>query len=37
MESAQVEMLIATLEIQKPELKASDIFTIGTGLLASVR
>nr|XP_015833217.1 PREDICTED: uncharacterized protein LOC103312264 isoform X3 [Tribolium castaneum] len=37
LESAQVEMLIATLTIQKPEVKVSDIFTIGTGLLASVK
>nr|XP_008190686.2 PREDICTED: uncharacterized protein LOC103312264 isoform X2 [Tribolium castaneum] len=36
LESAQVEMLIATLTIQKPEVKVSDIFTIGTGLLASI-
>jgi hypothetical protein len=37
LESAQIEMLITTLTLQKPQLKASDIFTIGTGLLASVR
>ncbi|KAF2905295.1 hypothetical protein ILUMI_00889 [Ignelater luminosus] len=35
-EAAQVEMLITTLNIQKPVLRASDIFTVGTRLLASV-
>ncbi|KAF2893178.1 hypothetical protein ILUMI_12994, partial [Ignelater luminosus] len=34
-EAAQVEMLITTLTIQKPVLRASDIFTVGTRLLAS--
>lgn len=29
--------MITTLIIQKPVLKASDIFTVGTRLLASVR
>jgi hypothetical protein len=36
LESAQIEMLITTLTLQKPQLNI-DIFTIGTGLLASVR
>ncbi|CAH1367220.1 unnamed protein product [Tenebrio molitor] len=36
LESAQIEMLITTLTLQKPQLKASDIFTIGTRLLPSV-
>ncbi|XP_044270063.1 uncharacterized protein LOC123014844 [Tribolium madens] len=36
LESAQVEMLIATLTLQKPEIKISDILTVGTGLLASI-
>ncbi|CAH0545678.1 unnamed protein product [Brassicogethes aeneus] len=35
-ESAQVEMLITTLITQKPVLRASDIFTVGTRLLAAV-
>ncbi|KAK5640244.1 hypothetical protein RI129_011055 [Pyrocoelia pectoralis] len=35
-EAAQVEMLIYTLKIQKPVLKASDIFTVGTRLLAPI-
>ncbi|KAF2901088.1 hypothetical protein ILUMI_05099 [Ignelater luminosus] len=35
-EAAQVEMLITTLIIQKPVLRASDIFTVGTRLLASI-
>lgn len=30
-------MMITTLTLQKPVLKASDIFTVGTRLLASVR
>jgi hypothetical protein len=37
LESAQIEMLINTLILQKPQLKASDIFTVGTELLASVK
>jgi hypothetical protein len=36
LESAQIEMLITTLTLQKPQLNI-DIFTIDTGLLASVR
>lgn len=32
----QVEMLIYTLSTHKPTIKASDIFTVGTKLLASV-
>ncbi|CAH1367214.1 unnamed protein product, partial [Tenebrio molitor] len=36
LESAQIEMLITTLILQKPQLKASDIFIVGTGFLASV-
>ncbi|KAF2900677.1 hypothetical protein ILUMI_05513, partial [Ignelater luminosus] len=35
-EAAQVETLITTLTIQKPVLRASDIFTVGTKLLASI-
>ncbi|KAF2898269.1 hypothetical protein ILUMI_07910 [Ignelater luminosus] len=35
-EANQVEMLITTLNIQKPVLRASDIFTVGTRLLASI-
>ncbi|KAF2900674.1 hypothetical protein ILUMI_05510 [Ignelater luminosus] len=35
-EAAQVEMLITTLTIQKPVLRASDMFTVGTRLLASI-
>ncbi|KAF2900675.1 hypothetical protein ILUMI_05511 [Ignelater luminosus] len=35
-EAAQVEMLITTLTVRKPVLKASDIFTISTSLLASI-
>ncbi|XP_031351366.1 uncharacterized protein LOC116176746 [Photinus pyralis] len=35
-EAAQVEMLIYTLKIQKPVLKASDIFIVGTRLLAPI-
>ncbi|KAF2899422.1 hypothetical protein ILUMI_06753 [Ignelater luminosus] len=35
-EAAQVELLITTLNIQKPVLNASDIFTVGTRLLASI-
>jgi hypothetical protein len=37
LESAQIEMLITTLILQKPQLKASDIFIVGTGFLASVK
>jgi hypothetical protein len=37
LESAQIEMMINTLILQKPQLKASDIFTVGTELLASVK
>ncbi|KAJ3663176.1 hypothetical protein Zmor_007482 [Zophobas morio] len=36
LESAQIEMLIYTLTLQKPVLKASDIFVLKTGLIASV-
>ncbi|KAF5276718.1 hypothetical protein FQR65_LT16231 [Abscondita terminalis] len=35
-EAAQVELLIVTLSLHKPVLKASDIFVVGTRLLASV-
>ncbi|XP_044757855.1 uncharacterized protein LOC123316007 [Coccinella septempunctata] len=35
-EAYQVEMLIYTLSSQKPTIKASDIFTVGTKLLASI-
>ena len=35
-ESAQVETLISTLTLLKPEMRASDIVTLGTGLLVSV-
>lgn len=35
-EAAQVELLITTLTLQKPILKAGDIFTVGTRLMASV-
>ncbi|KAF2888689.1 hypothetical protein ILUMI_17484, partial [Ignelater luminosus] len=34
-EATQVEMLITTFHLQKPVLEASDIFTVGTRLLAS--
>jgi hypothetical protein len=37
LESAQIEMLITTLTLQKPQMKVSDILTIGTRLLASVK
>jgi hypothetical protein len=36
-ESAQIEILINTLTMQKPLIKASDMFTMGTRLLASVK
>ena len=36
-ESAQIEMLVNTLILQRPTMKASDILTIGTGLMATVR
>ncbi|KAJ3663179.1 hypothetical protein Zmor_007485 [Zophobas morio] len=35
-ESAQVETLISTLTLLKPEMRASDIVTLGTGLLVSM-
>ncbi|XP_045461782.1 uncharacterized protein LOC123671927 isoform X2 [Harmonia axyridis] len=35
-EAYQVEMLIYTLSTHKPTIKASDIFTVGTKLLASI-
>ncbi|KAF2881811.1 hypothetical protein ILUMI_24367 [Ignelater luminosus] len=35
-EAAQVETLITTLHLQRPILKASDVFTVGTRLLASI-
>ncbi|KAG5879178.1 hypothetical protein JTB14_037436 [Gonioctena quinquepunctata] len=35
-EAAQVEILITTLTLEKPELSASNIFTVGTDLLASI-
>ncbi|KAF2901087.1 hypothetical protein ILUMI_05098 [Ignelater luminosus] len=35
-EATQVELLITTLTIQKPVLRASDVFTVGTRLLASI-
>lgn len=31
-----MEILITTLKLEKPELRASDIFTVGTNLLSSV-
>ncbi|KAJ3663180.1 hypothetical protein Zmor_007486 [Zophobas morio] len=36
LECAQIDMLISTLSLQKPDIKASDIFTLGTGLLVSI-
>ncbi|KAJ3663177.1 hypothetical protein Zmor_007483 [Zophobas morio] len=36
LESAQIEMLISSLTLLKPQLNASDIFTIGTALLVSL-
>ncbi|XP_065161027.1 uncharacterized protein [Atheta coriaria] len=35
-EAAQIEILLTTLHTQKPILKASGIFTIGTRLMASI-
>ncbi|CAG9858749.1 unnamed protein product [Phyllotreta striolata] len=35
-EASQVEMLILTLTLEKPILRASDIFTVGTVLLSTV-
>ncbi|KAG5875142.1 hypothetical protein JTB14_019563 [Gonioctena quinquepunctata] len=35
-EAAQVEMLVATLTLQKPVVKASDTITVGRRLLASI-
>ena len=36
MESLQVEMLIITLGLQRPVLRAADVFTVGKHLMASV-
>uniref|UniRef100_A0A6P7G8L0 Uncharacterized protein LOC114339068 n=1 Tax=Diabrotica virgifera virgifera TaxID=50390 RepID=A0A6P7G8L0_DIAVI len=35
-EANQVEMLVTTLVLEKPELRASNIFTVGTNLLSSI-
>ncbi|KAK4874529.1 hypothetical protein RN001_013889 [Aquatica leii] len=35
-EAAQIELLIITLNLQKPVLTASSIFVVGTRLLGSI-
>jgi hypothetical protein len=36
-EAAQVEMIVTTLELQKPKLKAWGLFTISKSMLAAVQ